>query len=313
MMKKPLLAAASFAVFVLTGAANAADLAARFYVAPPSPPVWTWTGFYIGGNVGYSWGDARTDIAGNGTTVTFPGTLAAFTNPPAAFADSATQRLQGVIGGGQIGFNYQFSPQWVLGFEADIQASGERGSSKFLDPFSTTVCDVVLNTVPTTCGDVATVNGTAVTSLDAKIRWFGTVRGRIGALINDQTLVYGTGGLAYGGVSVSGNVSVNGSISGGACCTIPTAFAASGAFGESKTKVGFAVGGGIESKIAYWLPSNWTLRLEYLYLDLGSFDTTAPFPPAQPVGFASPFAGTFTTHTHFMDNIVRVGLNYQFH
>jgi hypothetical protein len=56
--------------------------------------------------------------------------------------------------------------------------------------------------------------------------------------------------------------------------------------------------------------------LEYLYADLGSLDTVSPFPPANPGGNpppATPFTGPMTTHTHFTDNIVRVGLNYQFH
>jgi outer membrane immunogenic protein len=66
-------------------------------------------------------------------------------------------------------------------------------------------------------------------------------------------------------------------------------------------------------KFSYWLPSNWTWKLEYLYLDLGSLNTTNPFPPALPLSSDSTFTGTFTTHTHFTDNIVRVGLNYQFH
>ena len=53
--------------------------------------------------------------------------------------------------------------------------------------------------------------------------------------------------------------------------------------------------------------------MEYLYLDLGSLDTTNPFPPAEAAYFTTLFTGPFTTHTHFTDNIVRVGLNYQFH
>jgi len=52
--------------------------------------------------------------------------------------------------------------------------------------------------------------------------------------------------------------------------------------------------------------------VEYLYLDLGSLDTAAPF-SATFGGVESIAAGTITTHTHFTDNIVRVGLNYQFH
>jgi opacity protein-like surface antigen len=57
--------------------------------------------------------------------------------------------------------------------------------------------------------------------------------------------------------------------------------------------------------------------LEYLYVDLGSVDTSTSFAaaasnPASPT-FFHPLAGTMTTHTHFTDNIVRVGLNYQFH
>ncbi|UGY14994.1 hypothetical protein HAP48_0041800 [Bradyrhizobium septentrionale] len=58
--------------------------------------------------------------------------------------------------------------------------------------------------------------------------------------------------------------------------------------------------------------------MEYLYVDLGSLDTIGPFPGASvnPPGLGlitSPFSGTITTHTHFTDNILRVGLNYQFH
>src|SRR5262249_53839841 len=94
-------------------------------VETPPPPVYSWTGWYLGGNVGYGWGGANTDTAGSGTSITF----FTITNPPATFADSAKQRLQGVIGGVQIGYNYQIGPQWVLGFETDIQASGERGSN----------------------------------------------------------------------------------------------------------------------------------------------------------------------------------------
>ena len=66
-----------------------------------------------------------------------------------------------------------------------------------------------------------------------------------------------------------------------------------------------------------WLPANWTWKLEYLYLDLGSLDAVTSF--AGNIAFqgvtisgTAPITGTITTHTHFRDNIVRVGLNYKF-
>src|SRR5262249_34862023 len=156
---------------------------------------------------------------------------------------------------------------------------------------------------------------------EAKIEWFGTVRGRLGYLVNDQVLLYATGGLAYGRVELSGVTNVNGSVvdpfNPPGSQVFPFVAPGTSAFSASRTNVGWTAGAGIEGRFAYWLPPNWTWKLEYLYLDLGSVDTVSPFPPAIPSnpvgGGATPFAGPMTTHTHFTDNIVRVGLNYQFH
>ncbi|WP_338821551.1 outer membrane protein [Bradyrhizobium septentrionale] len=299
----------------------AADMPVK--APPPAPaPVYGWTGLYVGGNVGYGWGKADTDVVGNATTVVFPTFLGGFPNNSVAVAGSNTAKLNGASGGGQIGYNYQFSPRWVLGFEADIQDSGERGGNTFAQPFSTPVCTLAAagppgvpvvfpNNGPPTCLLTGTLNGTAATTYDAKINWFGTVRGRVGGLITDQVLIYGTGGLAFGRVEVSGITGVSGSINTNAALT-PSA----NAFSDSRTKVGFTVGGGVEGKISYGM--GWTWKLEYLYVDLGSLDTIGPFPGASvnPPGLGlitSPFSGTITTHTHFTDNILRVGLNYQFH
>src|SRR6516225_8496103 len=105
-MRKLLLGGIALAALV-AGPATAADLARPVYRRPVvvAAPVYTWTGFYVGGNVGGSWGNARTDIAGSGTTITNLGGVFVATNPPATFADSQTQRLNGVIGGGQVGYN----------------------------------------------------------------------------------------------------------------------------------------------------------------------------------------------------------------
>jgi outer membrane immunogenic protein len=105
----------------------------------------------------------------------------------------------------------------VLGFEADIQGSGEGGSNVFADPFSTTVCTLAANiggTPVCQANGVGTLNATAATAYDAKISWFGTLRGRLGALVGDKVLVYGTGGLAYGHVELSGVTNVTGSVVG---------------------------------------------------------------------------------------------------
>src|SRR5580704_2922221 len=120
-MRKLLITAAAFATLLGTPAL-AADMPLK--APPPPPPIVSWTGFYVGGNVGYSWGDPRTDAAGSGTAPTFNfGPPLSFPFP-FAFTDSNAARLKGAIGGGQIGYNYQVAPRWLLGLEADFQGSG---------------------------------------------------------------------------------------------------------------------------------------------------------------------------------------------
>jgi outer membrane immunogenic protein len=307
---------AAVSTTALTQIASAADQGppshkAPVYKAPPPPPapIYTWTGWYVGGNVGYSWGDAHTNFAGSGTSIEFP-LVTAIPND-FAFAASHVQHVNGFIGGGQFGYNYQVAPKWILGIEADIQGSGERGSSTFSDPFPGELCqevDKALN-----CLSTGSVSGTATTEYEAKIDWFGTARGRIGMLVTDGLLLYGTGGLAFGRVSASGNFNVTVPVQ----TFPPVGFGPStSAFSQSRTNTGFAVGGGLEGRFFAWLPPNWTWKLEYLHIDLGSIDTSTSF-AAAPIGLLAshftPLAGTMTTHTHFTDNIVRVGLNYQFH
>src|SRR3954470_5850041 len=89
----------------------------------------------------------------------------------------------GVIGGFQSGYNYQFG-QWVLGLETDIQASGQKGGSTFQ-----TVA-VPLTTVTT----------------DHKLPWFGTSPTRLGVLWSPNVLLYGTAGVAYGQVKDSATI-----------------------------------------------------------------------------------------------------------
>jgi outer membrane immunogenic protein len=110
------------------------------------------------------------------------------------------------------------------------------------------------------------------------------LRPRLGYLVNDQVLIYATGGLAYGQVKVSGATNVSGQFV-GPSFAFPFSPAAT-AFSDSRTNVGWTAGAGIEGRFASWLPAGWTWKLEYLYVDLGSLDLTGPFPAANPTGNA---------------------------
>jgi outer membrane immunogenic protein len=105
--------------------------------------------------------------------------------------------MNGVIGGLQFGYNYQFG-SYLAGIEADIQATGQRGTSNF-----------AVNT-----GLVTTPPTTLVGSDSEKLDWLGTLRGRLGVTV-DRWLAYGTGGLAYGRVGTDGSLAVNGVAPGG--------------------------------------------------------------------------------------------------
>jgi outer membrane immunogenic protein len=293
------------AIALIGGPSLAATPKEKPSPAPRPVPVQSWTGFYLGGNLGYGWGGGRTNLEGNGSVAA---NIGGFAYPSSfAFADSDEARLNRAIGGGQFGFNYQFSPKWVFGLEADIQDASKNGTGMFADSFATPICTT--GTLGGTCIATTTATGTALTAYQAKIDWFGTVRSRLGFLPSSQLLIYVTGGLAYGHVEVSGSTNVTTTFVGQRTGTA--------AFGVSGTNVGFTVGTGMEGKFPYWLPANWTWKLEYLYLDLGSLDASTPFatPPlihGFPVNITSPAIGTITTLTHFTDNIVRVGLNYIF-
>jgi len=261
------LAASALVAMAATSAATAADMAPRYTKAPPPiVEVWNWTGFYIGGNVGYSWGrssDTSTLTNGAGAVL---------------FTSADRANMDGVIGGAQIGYNWQVQ-NWVWGLEADIQGSDQKGGRNFL--CATSIC-----TPP--FGVIAVFPGPAVpVALDQKLEWFGTVRGRIGVLATPKVLFYATGGLAYGEVRTAATIGA-------------------GAFGfsSSSTRAGYTVGAGVEGVIA----GNWTAKLEYLYVDLGtvsgSFATT--------IGALGGGVLSSNYSSRVTDNIVRVGLNYKF-
>lgn len=272
------LATAAFAT-IAASTAFAADMAPRYTKAPPPVvEVWNWTGFYIGGNAGYSWG--RTD-----TSVTFFDTVtgAAIVLPPGSFTGSRFN-MDGAIAGGQVGYNWQ-SSNWVFGLEADLQWSDEKGSARFLCAAAVNggVCLPGLTFLP------PGATGTAV-AYDQKLEWFGTVRGRAGVSVTPQTLLYVTGGLAYGSIKTTASIAgfnANG-----------IAVAAIGS--NTDTRVGWTVGAGAE----FMFNRNWSGKIEYLYMDLGNFNNLAfTLAPLAPIGVR--------TSSNFTDHIARVGINYR--
>jgi outer membrane immunogenic protein len=259
------------AVSVLATSALAADLPARVYTkAPPPVELYNWTGFYIGGNVGYSWGRS----SDNSTLTNGAGTV--------LFANSSAVNLNGVVGGGQAGYNWQIS-NWVWGLEADIQGTDEKGSRLFTCP--TGVCSPPFGVLAVFPGAAV-----AVTPMDQKIEWFGTVRGRAGILVTPRVLLYGTGGLAYGEVRTSESVGPVGGVA--------------TAFSNTDTRVGWTAGAGIEGAIG----GNWTAKLEYLYVDLGR--TSGSFLTTNAAFGGGVLTSNFSSR--ITDNVLRVGLNYRF-
>ncbi|MFC3637648.1 outer membrane protein [Camelimonas fluminis] len=159
-----------------TGAV-AADLPSRKY-APVAPvvvaPAFTWTGFYVGLNAGYGFGDSQIDKVALRNDAG-PG-YAAWSSDDRTFTQWNNKRSGSFVGGGQIGYNYQIDAM-VIGLEVDINyadLSSERSG--------------------TNRGAVAGDSQTIVAR--SSVNWFGTVRPRIGALVNDRLLIFATGGLA---------------------------------------------------------------------------------------------------------------------
>jgi outer membrane immunogenic protein len=235
-MKKVVLTAA--VLVASAGMAFSADLPARVAKPAPyiAPPVFTWTGFYVGANVGYGFSRSR-DVnmveVGPGEGEGGPGpaiaAVAAGSSLPGTYGSLSPK---GIFGGLQAGYNYQFG-QFVLGVESDIQVSGIRDRVNGYD------------------------NNTEYTlATKSEVNWFGTLRPRVGYAF-DNVLIYATGGLAFGGVKYAQEFY---------CCGSYYASARA-----DRTKFGYAVGGGLE----YAVSSHWTVKAEYQYINLGSANLSA--------------------------------------
>jgi outer membrane immunogenic protein len=219
---KSVAAGAVLLASLVAAPAFAADLPvkARPYQQQPifAP---SWTGFYIGGQVGYAHGDW-------GNSPLFGDVGAFIPGVPVGNASG-----DGITGGLHVGYNYQVA-SWVFGVEADFNwPSINNNSATVLNPGAPFALAY---------------------NIASKVDHYGTVRGRLGYAAMPNTLLYVTGGWAYGetktdmagyGASNGGNAFVTGS---------------------SQTHSGWTVGAGID----YMLTANWILGAEYKHIDLGS-------------------------------------------
>ena len=223
------------------------------YKAPPATArtVYNWTGFYVGANVGYSIGRDQTNTFQSQALV------------PAGNALNEAFKLSpaGLLAGPQIGANWQ-TGKLVLGVEADWQKTSQEDYACLND------CNGVFNI-----------------TYDQSLRWFGTVRARVG-IAQDRTLWYVTGGGAWG--KVDDNFSLS-----------STFFDVFPSVSATHVLSGWTAGGGVETALG----GPWTAKLEYLYVDLGSVTDS----------YTTPLFGgtTFANTTWIRDNIIRGGLNYR--
>ena len=247
---------------------------------------YNWTGFYLGGNVGYGFGQSRTDVffsdAGTGTPL---------------LATGSSSKFNGVLGGAQTGYNWQ-AGYWLLGLEVDIQHTNQRATTSYVCPG--TVCN----------SGIAGFDAPASLVHTQELDWFGTLRARVGVTATPDALLYATGGLALAGISHVGTIS-------GASLTpvldengapaldantnpITTRGSNTAGLFDQTTKLGWAAGVGMETH----LTGNLSSKIEYLHMNFAADSVSADNP-----NNATPLA--LGLHSRITDDIVRVGLNYR--
>lgn len=229
-----------------------------------------WTGFYVGANGGAGFNKSAYSLEPTGCFLT--GICGGGSNLNYLRSDTDNFNNTNFTGGVLIGYNRQFyNDEIIAGIEADFDYSGAN------------------QTINVNRALVLPLGGRFAHSVSQRFDWYGTVRLRLGGPIACRWLIYGTAGYAYGHVRSStsslftlGGDGYNGS--------------------ASSTLGGWAMGAGSE----YAFADNWSARLEYLYIDLGSYSY-------QDNGNAlAPVNGTYNTTISTRENLLRLSVNYKF-
>jgi outer membrane immunogenic protein len=279
-MKKLILA--SGWLLAAAGLAQAADMPLK---APPPPPApsFSWTGFYVGADIGAAWGSSTTSspLANDpGCFVTIIPCYGASTVADINSHAAQSQSSSSVLGGLEAGYNLQLG-YFVVGGETDIGFYRLNGNSFASAPFT---------------GFPVPAGGTAPSYYnDVSSTWLFTARGRLGFTPAANLLVYGTGGVAVAdlrhqaqfveGVFPGTSLGTEGSIS-------------------SATVTGAVYGGGVE----WALTNNWLVKAEYLHVEFGSVTGAA-----SPVIITGAVSGSVFTHSASLNaDILRFGVDYKF-
>jgi outer membrane immunogenic protein len=273
------------AAIALGAPAFGADLPAPVYkaaVAAPAP--FSWTGLYVGGEVGGEWANTTW----NTTAITDPA------HPGYTVDASSPQGFNpaGVRAGGYAGYNWQFAPQWVTGIEGDIAWADKTATAAGIPGCALPVAS--------SCAGSAGLSanpGPGVDSSSVTMGWDASLRARFGFLVTPRTLLYSTGGVAWQEMQASATCQHS--------TPDPICFnVASNAFStatNSTVRTGWTVGGGVEAAVY----GNWLARAEYRFADFGTWNNTFDLsvPGASDVVHANLKA---VTHT------ATVGLAYKF-
>jgi opacity protein-like surface antigen len=246
-------------------------------VKAPALPIYSWTGFYIGGNAG-----AVASIP-SGTSnfldsAAVPSGFPLFGSNPEQYSSANSSFL----GGFQAGYNWQVDQRWVVGVEADWDWTHTRYNFCRQTAISSSAC---------------VDNGNGFESIGSRTDWLGTARARAGVTL-DGILLYGTGGAAWGRVVT--NLSQSCLVACG-----PIAFLPQAASSTSATdKMGWVAGVGAE----YALSTNWSAKAEWLYIDLGTINNSLAT-----AGVGIPlFPQTTTWSRSERYDELRIGVNYKF-
>jgi outer membrane immunogenic protein len=230
--------------------------------AGPSP----FAGVYIGANIGY---------AGMKATHNFDEGFTPGVGQPGYDPGSTTRTTDSVVGGGQVGYNWQCRAL-VLGVETDFNFA----------KFNTT-SDVI---------GWSPVTDSFTQRFSSEVNWFGTMRGRMG-LAYENVMVYFTAGLAYANVDKKWSIAVP-NVGNAALLGSPL----SASFSDSNTTWGWTIGGGIEAL----MHERFTIRAEGLYVDLRDSDNRHLV--------ANAWGDTANLHFRSEDSFIvgRIGINYKF-